>query len=314
MATQRERVSLWAVEVLVAVAEEGAITAVARRLGVSASAVSQQLVALEAALGADLVDRSARPMKLTAAGTAFLPHAGAMLDALAQGRGDIAGADHRSLRHFRLGMIEDFEHAVTPQLLRDMAQTLTSCRFELETGPSHRLLSKLEARALDVVVAAAPHAPAADGLQAYSVLQEPFLEVWPDNRMDADLPLIRYSQRTLMGRVIAQYLAQHSLTPPSRYEMDSYPAILSLVAAGQGWTILTPSALHHGARSGLTLRPMRRPGLTREISVFARAGMMADLAQMVARHLQTSLMAQIVSPAIAQNPWLHGHLRVPQDL
>ncbi|WP_444429734.1 helix-turn-helix domain-containing protein [Rhodobacter capsulatus] len=48
-----EKVSLWAVEMLVATAEEGAITAAARRLGVSASAVSQQIVALEAALGAE---------------------------------------------------------------------------------------------------------------------------------------------------------------------------------------------------------------------------------------------------------------------
>ena len=39
------RVTLWAVEVFVALAEEGAISAVARRLGVSASGVSQQIAA-----------------------------------------------------------------------------------------------------------------------------------------------------------------------------------------------------------------------------------------------------------------------------
>ena len=48
----REKISLWAVEMLVATAEEGAITAAARRLGVSASAVSQQIAGLEAALSA----------------------------------------------------------------------------------------------------------------------------------------------------------------------------------------------------------------------------------------------------------------------
>jgi len=40
------RVTLWAVEVFVALAEERAISAAARRLGASASAVSQQLAGL----------------------------------------------------------------------------------------------------------------------------------------------------------------------------------------------------------------------------------------------------------------------------
>ena len=49
------RVTLWGIEVFLAVAEEGAISAAGRRLGVSASAISQQLSGLEAALSATLV-------------------------------------------------------------------------------------------------------------------------------------------------------------------------------------------------------------------------------------------------------------------
>ena len=55
------RITLWGIEVFVATAEERSITAAARRLGASASAVSQQLTNLETALGVTKGDGSERP-------------------------------------------------------------------------------------------------------------------------------------------------------------------------------------------------------------------------------------------------------------
>lgn len=316
------RVTLWALEVLVATAEEGAITAAARRLGVSASAVSQQLAALEAALGAELVDRSARPFALTAAGAAFLPHAGAMLDELARGRAEVGQADPAGLRSFRLGMIEDFEAEVTPALLAGMGAELTACRFLLETGPSHRLGAQLEARALDLVVAA-EGGPRPEGLQVAPLLVEPFVAVWPAGRVGADLPFIHYATRTLMGRQIAEHLSREAAAPGTRFELDSYPAILALVAAGQGWTLLTPAGVRHGARSvvpgsavgavaaaGLELAPSPFAPLSRRIVLSARAGLMGDLPAQVATRLRGLLAERIVTPAQAEAPWLGAGLRV----
>ncbi|RBP87138.1 DNA-binding transcriptional LysR family regulator [Rhodobacter sp. 140A] len=309
MAGQRERISLWAVEVLVALAEEGAITAAARRLAVSASTVSQQIAALEAALGAELVDRSARPFALTPAGRAFLPHAEAMLDELARGRAGVGLADPSGLRSFRLGMIEDFEAEVTPLLLAGMGAELTSCRFLLETGPSHRLAAQLEARALDMTVAAEIDG-SREGLTVLPLLTEPFVAVWPEGEVGAALPFLHYSPRTLMGRQIAAHLAREGAAPAHRFEIDSYPAILAMVAARQGWSILTPSGVHHGARAGVTLAPLPVAPLARKIVLSARAGTMADLPARVASRLRDLLAARIVAPALAEAPWLEGALRV----
>lgn len=309
MAASREKVSLWAVEMLVATAEEGAVTAAARRLGVSASSVSQQIAALEAALGAELVDRSARPFGLTAAGRAFLPHAEAMLDELARGRAGVGLADPAGLRSFRLGMIEDFEAEVTPLLLAGMGAELTACRFLLETGPSHRLSAQLEARALDMVVAAEMDGPR-EGLEVHGLLTEPFVAVWPEGQVGADLPLLHYSPRTLMGRQIAAYLAREGAAPAHRFEIDSYPAILAMVAAGQGWSILTPSGVRHGARVGVTLAPLSGEGLRRRIVLSARAGTMGGWPGEVASRLRGLLAERIVAPAVAEAPWLAGVLRV----
>ncbi len=307
------RVTLWAVEVFVALAEERAISAAARRLGASASAVSQQLAGLEAGLGAELLDRSARPLVLTAAGRAFLPHAEAVLDELARARAGVGLADPAGLTSFRLGMIEDFEAEVTPRLLAGMGAELTACRFLLETGPSHRLLAQLEARALDMVVAAEPD-PRPDGLECHPLLTEPFVAVLPKGHGGAPngLPLIHYSTRTLMGRQIAAHLARAGGGFGHRYELDSYPSILAMVAAGHGWSILTPLALRHvsGARAGVEIHPLPVAALSRRISLCARTGLMADMPSRVVARLRDLLQEVVVTPALAEDPWLAAALQV----
>ncbi|MBO6759082.1 MAG: LysR family transcriptional regulator [Roseibium sp.] len=75
--------SFRAVEVFVALVEEGAVTSAARRLGASPSAVSLQLSNLERAVGAKLINRSAQLFALTPAGESFFPRALRILDEVA---------------------------------------------------------------------------------------------------------------------------------------------------------------------------------------------------------------------------------------
>ena len=206
------RVTLWGIEVFLAVAEEGAISAAAKRLGVSPSAISQQLTGLESALGAVLLDRSARPMRPTPAGAMFRRHAQTILNAEAEARAELGLADLSGLTTLRLGMIEDFDAEVTPRLLSALAQDLKGCRFLLETGASHRLLDQLESRALDMVVAADLGSEAADDgwREVHPLLAEPFLAVTPKGRTPDDLPLIQYTARHLMGELLGALKPQES--------------------------------------------------------------------------------------------------------
>ena len=79
METGPGRITLWAIEIFVATADEGSISAAARRLGTSPSTVSQQLTNLETAVGANLLLRNARPVSLTLAGEIFLRRAKAII-------------------------------------------------------------------------------------------------------------------------------------------------------------------------------------------------------------------------------------------
>jgi len=309
------------IECFVGIAETRSISGAARRVGASVSAVSQQLSKLEAGLGTILVDRAARPLALTAAGETFLRRAQTILDEAALARSDLLGHDLSHLTRVRLGMIEDFDADVTPRLLTDMGDALRSCQFLLETGASHRLLAGLADRALDMVVAADTAAPA-EGLEIHPLLVEPFVAVVPllagagpvatDPAALRALPFLQYTQRHHMGRQIAAHLARQDFVLSPRFEMDSYHAILSMVADGAGWSILTPLGLlrAHRFEHRVGVIPLPVAPFGRALSLWARRGALGDMPTETAARLRVILADLIVRPARDRMPWLGPALAV----
>lgn len=319
MTETQARISLWGVEVFIATAEERSISAAARRLGVSPSSVSQQLSNLETALGAILLNRRERPVTLTPAGEMFRRRAQNMLNEAEQAKSEMARMDHSPLTQLRLGMIEDFDAGVTPQLLSQLAIEMTSTRFLLETGPSHRLLDQLDARALDVVVTTDLGAPA-KWMEVYPLMNEPFVAVVPTGSVTVaeaadrlpELPLIHYTKRHHMGRVLADHLARQNLTLANRFELDSYHAILAMVASGAGWTILTPLGVSHAKRfrDQVDVLPLPFTPLSRTISLSARRDVLGDMPGIIASRLRALLQERIVTLSVYRMPWLKEQLAV----
>jgi DNA-binding transcriptional LysR family regulator len=80
------RMSVEQLETVVAIAEEGSLTAAARRLHISQPPITRRLAALEDEIGARLFDRLPRGMRLTASGQLFLQHARDALAAMDRAR------------------------------------------------------------------------------------------------------------------------------------------------------------------------------------------------------------------------------------
>lgn len=308
------KITLWGVEVFVATAEEGSISAAARRLGASPSAVSQQLTNLEGAIGTTLLQRNTRPVVLTPAGEIFRRRASAILNEAALARAELAMADLSRLTRFRLGMVEDFEVDVTPRLLAGLAAQLKGCQFLLETGASHHLHDLLDARALDVIVAAEMGAEA-DWMELHPLLTEGFVVAAPRGlcppgrdplRQLKVLPLIQYTTRHYMGRLIAAHLARQNLRLAQQFELDSYHAILAMVGQGAGWTILPPLALMRARRfaSQLDVMPLPFQPLSRRISLIARRGILQDMPARVAETLRPLVQSAVLDPAVAAYPFM----------
>ena len=308
------KITLWGVEVFVATAEEGSISAAARRLGASPSAVSQQLTNLEGAIGTTLLQRNTRPVVLTPAGEIFRRRASAILNEAALARAELAMADLSRLTRFRLGMVEDFEVDVTPRLLAGLAAQLKGCQFLLETGASHHLHDLLDARALDVIVAAEMGAEA-DWMELHPLLTEGFVVAAPRGlcppgrdplRQLKVLPLIQYTTRHYMGRLIAAHLARQNVRLAQQFELDSYHAILAMVGQGAGWTILPPLALMRARRfaSQLDVIPLPFQPLSRRISLIARRGILQDMPARVAETLRPLVQSAVLDPAVAAYPFM----------
>lgn len=307
------RLTLWGVEVFVVLAEEGSVSAAAKRLGASPSGVSQQISNLETTLGTELLNRRERPMTLTPAGRVLRRRAQSILNEAALARSEITGLDLSQLGQLRLGMVEDFESTVTPNLIADMADTLTDTRFELETGPSHRLLDKLENRALDVIVAA-DFGPAHAWIEQHPLLNDPFVAVVPKGSTDAmtTLPMIQYTRRHAMGRMIADHLAGTGVSHASRFELDSYRAIFAMVSRGAGWSILSSLSLLNTGRYAdeIDVLPLPVAPLLRQLTVAVRSDGVREMADDITGRLRPLLQTQVVAPLVDKTPFLKGNLTV----
>src|SRR6201981_1077981 len=89
--------------VLREVATRGSFSAAADALSYTQSAVSQQIAALEREAGTVLVERNARGVRLTDAGTALVAHADAILARLADAEAELEAISGLRAGRVRLG-------------------------------------------------------------------------------------------------------------------------------------------------------------------------------------------------------------------
>jgi DNA-binding transcriptional LysR family regulator len=105
---RRLQIDLGHLAALQALAEEASFHRAALRLGYTQSAVSQQLAALERAVGRRLVNRprGAQGLTLTQAGEVLLKHAAAIESTLALARSDLTALDTGATGSLRIGTFQ----------------------------------------------------------------------------------------------------------------------------------------------------------------------------------------------------------------
>ncbi len=310
-------VSIRGLEVFEALAQTRSVGEAAQRLGMSAPAVSQQLKNLSTAVGMPLVDPSRRPMTLTPAGHQFLQHVETALGALRDGQRDLTLLDLSDVSVLRLGVIEDFENEVTPTLTTRLAETMQNCKFRLQTGASHTLISHLDRSELDMVISAeGPTAPSSARL--HPLLEDPYILAVPKG-IDVSagltaltgLPLIRRDQDQIMGQQVEAALHRSGLAFPNRIEMDSNQSISALVALGHGWTVTTPLSLLRAGRflQGIDAHPLPLPPMSRRISLIAGGDWTDDIPGQIAQIARDLIQTHFTAPGLQLMPWLKGQYR-----
>jgi DNA-binding transcriptional LysR family regulator len=146
-------------EYFVAVAEEANFTRAAARVHISQSGVSAQIRQLERELGQALLDRSARVVRLTETGAAFLPHARAALEAAASGRQAVDELTGLVRGTVRVGMVSGCSLPGLAELLAQFRHRYPGVAITLSEGPSDELVRSLRQGELDLALIGAAGDP-----------------------------------------------------------------------------------------------------------------------------------------------------------
>jgi DNA-binding transcriptional LysR family regulator len=282
--------TLRALEIFVSVAASGSMTAAAERLGVSQSAVSQAIRALEEAIGRKLFDRSIRPPALTLIGTAVLEHATELTQRMRALEQTIRSAATPQMPLLRIGMANTFAVTAGPGLIERIRHLARS--WAITSGPSETSIEGVVERRVDVV-ATFDETTLPDEFVALPILSEPYFLALPAGfagrfdtlqQLSTQLAMLRYGRQLHVSRQIETYLERENVIAPERYRFDSIDAVIAMVAAGIGWTLTTPLCLLKSPALAPRLACRLLPGrpLRRRLVLIGRrkeSGAMTELIQ-----------------------------------
>lgn len=276
----------------VAVAEELNFTRAAERVFVTQPALSRVVRALEAEVGAPLLERSTRRVALTPAGEAFLRLARTVLSTLDEGLRDLKA--ERVERTLRVGVTDYALHARLPDALRALARGLGNVRVRHVEGSTAEQLAALRAGELDVgfFMAARLRDPAlAQRVLARSPLVLAVAEDHPLARLAA-VPLAALSGERLLvnsregGPFMHAYLrrlfGKCGVTPTfvesPGAPVYSFATAMRFVADGEG-AFLVHRALAALPAPGVAFRPVRDPEPRVPLRMVWRPALDADVRQ-----------------------------------
>lgn len=265
----------------VTVAEERHFGRAAERLHIAQPPLSQQIRKLESQLGAELIDRSRRPIELTDAGRALFEEALLALvhseRAFAAARR--AGAGH--LGHLRIGALQAAVNGVLPFVMREHRREFPDVTLELvEQGTAEQKIQLSEHR-LDIGFLRGPVDE--PSLTVETIVEDPLAAVVPcehplaaqhlvDPAALAQEPLILWTRAaapTTFADVV-ELFRRHDIQPPVAEESPRIQTILALVAAGAGIALL-PTSFANLGRHGVRFVSLRPPLPDRPIALAWRA-------------------------------------------
>lgn len=301
-----------ALEVFLAVADAGGMTAAAKRLRISQSGVSQIISNLEKDLGVVLIDRSIRPPALTSAGRVLYERASGLLIEIRELRNDVRKASKLPAADLRLGMDMSFASVIGPHLARALKGRIA--RLRVNAGQTPKLVESFMARELDIIVVSDDELAAQPGFAVTRLFTEPYILALPqsfDEQIDSlaelarALDFVRYGANTTVGRNVEMHLSRLKIHPPMVYAFDNTDSLLAMVAGCLGWAITTPMCVLQSYTHARAVRfdPLPGPQVSRPVYLIARVGELDELSARIARTSIGSVADHFLPALQRVMPW-----------
>jgi DNA-binding transcriptional LysR family regulator len=251
-----------------AITRHGSLTRAAEELCVSQPALSRQLADLEDSLGLLLFSRTRKAMILTEAGTVFHREACALLDSVAALEEKMYQRSHAGGGTLRLAIDRVHRDDWLAPVLRDFRDRHANVEISATRVPD-LLQSVVRCEADLAIIGEAPPVPGID----YVALQaDEMLAIVPAGHALSALPYVRprdlrWADMLYCFDYQQSYLRRHYLEPQgielnSFHHIESIEAILRLVEAGEGVTLLPRRLVAQALASPrLAARPISREGM-----------------------------------------------------
>ena len=268
--------NLEALELFVAIVDEGSVGAGARKVGLAQPNASRVMARLETTMKTTLLDRSPRGSAPTVAGLAIAAQARTVLDCAQRFNAFVHAREGNEEVELRIGASMTIAECLLPAWLAELRRRLPRVRVDLRVLNSAQVLQEVQDGALQLGFVETPHLPV--GLNA-TVVQEDELVVvvaadhaWATRRTKVGLQELAETALVVRERgsgtreALDELLAGRIAAEPAQV-LGSNAAVRVAVSSGAGPAALSKLALRGQLASGELLRvPLAGQQVTRPLT------------------------------------------------
>lgn len=257
-------VSLRQLKAFLGVAESGNFTKAAQRQHLSQAALSAAMRELESQLRARLFDRTTRAVKLTPAGSAFVPTAQMIVAALEGAALQMKELERKDASEISLGFTPLMAAHVLPEALERFAAVAPSIRVDVVDGSPSEILQLVESGSIDAGFGA--FFAKASGLRQQAVSASQLVVVfaagraavparfhWSDFR---DETLIALAEESPIQQLTEAALLREQITPARRFTVNYLETTIALAEKGHGVAVIPSFAAAACRRFAVQVRPI----------------------------------------------------------
>jgi LysR family hydrogen peroxide-inducible transcriptional activator len=264
--------------------------------GISQPALSMQIKELEEALGAVLIERGARQVRLTKLGEEAAPRVRDILRSVDE-LGDFARASRDRLAgRLRLGMIPTLAPYLLPTLIGNLTRLQPELDIHVREALTSKLIQELMEGRLDTAIVALPVSE--PSLTEVALFAENFLLVRPGKDEGMPVPSrekLRESRLLLLEEghcfrdQALSFCDTQSSPPRETLDANSLSTLVQMVSAGMGITLVPEMAVPVETRSAsVSVARFKNPQPSRTIGMIWRktsplAGLLLQLSEVVSR-------------------------------
>ncbi|WFB09237.1 LysR family transcriptional regulator [Streptomyces sp. LX-29] len=281
------------------VVRAGSYSAAARSLGYTQPAITQQMKALERAVGTPLFTRVGRRMRLTEAGEALARHAGTILDSLSAAQQQMKAITRLRAGRVRVCAFPSASATLIPEALARITASHPGVQVELQEYEPPESLGRLVRGECDITLAftyPGLHEQVPEEVAEIRLLEDELTVLMPTGHPLARRRAVKLAdlaeERWIAGclRCRANFLhecAEQGFAPDIAFTTDDNLVVQSLVAEGLGVAMmpgLVLSFLCHRKVTGRVLDPASR----RQVSAYVlREHLRIPATALVLEELQT---------------------------